>query len=56
MEIPRPVLLWIISIMLIVVHATDPTLPLTVSFIGFSFAVAGIILALWEEDRAEGLD
>ncbi|MGA1974877.1 MAG: hypothetical protein ABSG92_04510 [Conexivisphaerales archaeon] len=52
MEIPRPVWLWILSIVLIVIHATVPSLPLEISFLGFFMAVAGIVLALWEEDRA----
>ena len=51
MEIPRPVWLWILAIVFIVIHATDPTLPLEISLIGFFLAVAGIVLALWEEDR-----
>ena len=50
MEIPRPVWLWILSLVLIVIHATDPELPLAVSLFGFFLAVAGIVLALWEED------
>jgi predicted membrane metal-binding protein len=52
LEIPRPVWLWILSIVFIVIHATDPKLPLALSFFGFFLAVAGIVLALWEEDKA----
>ena len=52
MEIPRPVWLWILAIVLIVIHATDPALPLLISFIGFFLAVGGIVLALWEEDSS----
>ena len=52
MEIPRPVWLWILAIVLIVIHATDPALPLAISFMGFFLAVAGIVLALWEEDTS----
>jgi hypothetical protein len=51
LEIPRPVWLWILAIVLIVIHATDPVLPLEISLLGFFLAVAGIVLALWEEDR-----
>jgi membrane-bound ClpP family serine protease len=52
LEIPRPVWLWILAIVLIVIHATNPTLPLGISLVGFFLAVAGIVLALWEEDQA----
>jgi hypothetical protein len=51
MDIPRPVWLWILAIVLIVIHATNPALPLALSLVGFFLAVAGIVLALWEEDR-----
>jgi hypothetical protein len=51
MEIPRPVWLWILALVLIVIHVTEPTLPLAISLAGFFLAVAGIVLALWEEDR-----
>jgi membrane-bound ClpP family serine protease len=52
MEIPRPVWLWIVAIVLIVIQATVPTLPLSISFVGFFTAVAGIIFALREEESA----
>ncbi|HVP23217.1 MAG TPA: hypothetical protein VMS77_04835 [Conexivisphaerales archaeon] len=52
MEIPRPVWLWIIALVLIMIHETDPSLPLAISFLGFFLAVAGIVWALWEEDKA----
>ncbi len=52
MEIPRPVWLWILSLVLILVHVTDPGLPLELSLAGFFLAVAGIVLALYEEDAA----
>ena len=51
MDIPTPVMLWIVSVMLIVMHATLPFLPWEVSGAGFLCAVAGIVMALWEEEK-----
>lgn len=48
MEIPVPVWLWIAAVVLIVIHATFPSLTIGVSLMGFFLAVAGVVLALRE--------
>jgi hypothetical protein len=51
LELPDQVWLWVASVVLIMMHATVPEMPVLTTLVGFFFAVAGVVWALWDESN-----